>query len=79
MEESRSITLDGGKSAYLTFVVNREEPETYDVYVEGVPAGSFIVERDLGPDIILIISSALVVAALVLACVYIWRRRQQGY
>jgi len=79
VEESRSITLDGGKTANLSFEVNREEPAAYDVYVEGVPAGSFVVVRDLGPDIILIISSTLVVAALVLACVYIWRRRQQGY
>jgi phosphodiesterase/alkaline phosphatase D-like protein len=79
VEESRSVTLDGGKSANLAFTVTREEPDTYDVYVEGMYAGSFIVQRDHGPDIILFISSALVGAALVLACVYIWRRRQQGY
>jgi hypothetical protein len=78
-EESRGVTLDGGRSASVTFMVSRDEPASYDVWVGGMPAGSFTVGRNFVPDIILIISSTLVVAALVLACAYIWRRRQQGY
>ena len=78
-EDSRSFTLDGGRSGSVTFRVSRDELASYDVYVGGVHAGSFTVTRDFAPDLLLIVSSALVVAALVLACIYVWRRRQQGY
>ena len=63
----------------MAFSVKKDEPGDYTVYVGGMPAGSFTVTRDIAPDIIFVISGAMVAAALVLACIYIWRRRQQGY
>jgi hypothetical protein len=78
-QESRSVTLDAGSSVSMAYTVIRNEPGEYAVHVSNIPAGSFTVQSDPLPDVILVVSAAMVSASLILACVYIWRRRQQGY
>jgi len=75
----RSVTLESGKSRNIIFTTVQNSPGTYTVYVGGVQAGSFVVEEYFDPDIILFISMALVFTSLVLAVMYVWRRRQQEY
>ena len=43
-ETSQGLTVNSGGSTKLTFKVSRSEPGDYNVYVDGVPAGSFKVE-----------------------------------
>ncbi|MFA5399486.1 MAG: CARDB domain-containing protein [Dehalococcoidia bacterium] len=75
----RCVTLESGKSRVIIFTTVRNEPGTYTVYVNGVQAGCFVVKEYIDPDIVLFISMALILCSLVLALMYIWRRRQQGY
>ncbi len=77
-EASRGVTLAGGSSSPVTFTVNRSQPGTYAVYVGGVAAGSFTVADYIDSNIVLFVSSALVLTALVLGVIYIQRKRQ-GY
>jgi hypothetical protein len=57
----------------------RDEPGTYMVYVNNVPAGNFTVKQVINPDIILVISLLLITLSLVLGFIYIWRRREYEY
>ncbi len=75
----RSVTLESGKSRNIIFTTVQNSPGTYTVYVGGIQAGSFVVEEYFDPDIILFISMGLVLTSLVLAVMYVWRRRQQEY
>jgi len=72
-ETSAGITVNSGSNSPVSFSVSRNEPGTYDVYVNGTGAGSFTVEAAT-PDMILIISGAMVLFALV--GVAIWSRRK---
>jgi len=74
-DTSRGITVNSGSNIPVTFTVSRNEPGTYTVYVGGTPAGSFTVGASSDADIILYISTGLVVAALI-AFIFYMRRRQ---
>jgi hypothetical protein len=78
-EAAQGVTLNSGSNKSIYFTISRSEPGAYMVYVGGTPAGSFTVGQAAGPDIILAISSLLVLAALVLSLVYVSRRRQRYY
>jgi hypothetical protein len=62
----------------LTFNISRSEPGDYNVYVDGVPAGSFKVELFRESDTILLISAALVAIAFILGMVMLGRRQRAG-
>jgi len=74
-ESSRGISLKSGSNIPVTFTVSRNEPGTYIVSVDGVPAGSFTVDQFADGNIILYISGALVLIAIVGAVIYVARRR----
>jgi len=75
MDASQGITVESGKSVPLTFAVSRSEPGAYQVYVNNVPAGSFTVEAVRVSDILLYTSLAYILSSLVLAIIYVRKRR----
>ena len=48
--ESKGVTVAGGQTAPVHFYVSRNEPGTYSVSVNSVPAGSFTVDMFTGND-----------------------------
>jgi phosphodiesterase/alkaline phosphatase D-like protein len=79
-EDSRQgVTVESGGNRTVYFTVNRSQPGTYDVYVGGVQAGSFVVADNIDPGIILFISLTLILSSFLLGLIYVWRRRQQEY
>ena len=78
-DSSQGITVESGGNRPVYFTVNRSQPGTYDVYVSGVQAGSFVVADNIDPDNILFISMTLIFFSLVLGIIYVWRKRQQEY
>ena len=78
-DSSQGVTVESGGNRPVYFTVTRSQPGTYAVYIGGVEAGSFVVAEYIDPDIILLISLLLILASLVLALIYVWRRRQQEY
>ena len=78
VESTQGITVNSGGSSKLTFNVSRSEPGDYNVYVDGVPAGSFKVEMVTGPDTILIFSIALIAIAFLFGMIMLWRRQRAG-
>ncbi|MFA5078138.1 MAG: choice-of-anchor U domain-containing protein [Dehalococcoidia bacterium] len=78
-EEARqSVTLEGGQSAPVSFTVSRSQPGSYSVYADGIPAGSFTVTGLPQPDILLIVSATLILAALAGGALYVLGRRRHG-
>lgn len=76
VETTQGITVNSGGSTKLTFNVSRSEPGDYNVYVDGIPAGSFKVEMVTAPDTILIFSAVLVALAFLIGMVMLWRRQR---
>jgi len=76
VESTQGVTVNSGGSTKLTFNVSRSEPGDYNVYVDGVPAGSFKVEMVAGNDTILIFSAALIALAFIAGMVMLWRRQR---
>jgi len=76
VETTQGVTVNSGGSSKLTFNVSRSEPGDYNVYVDGVPAGSFKVEMVTEPNAILIFSAALVALAFLIGVVMLWRRQR---
>ena len=79
VEKSQSITVNSGSSTQLTFSVSRSEPGDYNIYVDGVPAGSFKVAIFRESDIILILSITLLAMAFLVGLFMLRRRRQGSY
>lgn len=73
-EASCGVMVNSGSNRQVSFTVNRNEPGTYNVYVGGTHAGSFTVDNSVDSNTVLFISFALVLAALVLGAVYLFRR-----
>jgi hypothetical protein len=73
------VAVNKGETRTMTFTVSRSQPGTYSVYVDGTPAGSFEVREAVSPDVILYGSLALIVLSLILAVIYVTRRRQYNY
>jgi hypothetical protein len=78
VETTQGLTVNSGSSSKLTFNVSRSEPGTYNVYVDGVPAGSFKVELFREADGILVLSATLVALAFLIGMVMLWRRQRTG-
>ena len=76
VESTQGVTVNSGGSSQLTFNITRSEPGDYNVYVDGVPAGSFKVEMVAGNDAILIFSAALIALAFIAGMVMLWRRQR---
>jgi hypothetical protein len=51
--ESKGITLSSGQSTTMHFSVSQNDPGTYSVYVNGVPAGSFTVDLFTNNDVLI--------------------------
>lgn len=77
VEAAQGITVGSGGSSKLTFSVSRSEPGDYNVYVDGVPAGSFRVELFRESDSILIFSAALVALAFLIGVIMLWHRQKR--
>jgi hypothetical protein len=78
-DSSQGVTVESGGNRSVYFTVSRSQPGTYDVYVGGVEAGSFVVADSIDPGIILFISLTLILSSFLLGLIYVWRRRQQEY
>jgi Tol biopolymer transport system component len=74
-EAHQGITLSSGTSTPVKFTVSRDEPGTYSVYVGSIPAGTFEVDTFADPNIILYISGALLLFALIGGVVFMAGRR----
>ncbi|MBN1374884.1 MAG: phosphatidylserine decarboxylase [Dehalococcoidia bacterium] len=78
-EGSKSIKIAADGTEPVAFSVSRDIPGTYSVYVGGVSAGSFVVEGSSDPHMILYLSAALILLALVLGSIYTLRRKSSQY
>ncbi len=76
-EAHQGITLSSGSRAPIKFTVSRNESGTYSVYVGSIPAGTFEVDQFTDPNLILYISGALILLALVGGVIFIAMRRHQ--
>ncbi len=79
LDSEQAVTVASGKQIPVSFAVSRNEPGTYQVYVNNIPAGSFTVNQFNDPNIIAYTSGALIFLALILGIIYIFRKRQYGY
>ena len=78
-ETSKGVTVNSGSDLPLSFTISRSQPGNYAVYVGGVSAGSFTVDEMADSNIILFISGALILIALVMGALLLLKRRQTGY
>jgi len=76
VETTQGVTVNSGGAARLNFNISRNEPGTYSVYVDGVPAGSFTVELISESDAIPIFSALMIALALLLGIIMLWRRQR---
>jgi len=76
-EDSRAVAVESGGTLPVTFTVSRSRPGEYAVYVDGTPAGSFRVDGPVNPDVMLFVSLAFLLAALLLGAVYLRVYRQK--
>jgi len=74
-ESSKGVAVSSGSSTPVSFSVSRNEPGAYTVYVGGVSAGSFTVDQFADGNIVLYISGALLLVALIGGLIYFTRRR----
>jgi hypothetical protein len=73
--ESKGVTVASGQTAPVHFNVSRNEPGTYDVYVNGTPAGSFTVDMFANNDSLIYIIMALFVTGIA-GTVYLMTRKK---
>jgi hypothetical protein len=73
--ESRGVAVSSGQAAPVHFTVSRNEPGTYAVYVNGVSAGSFIVDVFANNDTLIYGVIALFALAIAAVLGMISRKR----
>ena len=78
-DASQVVTLGSGTAEEINFTSNRPDPGTYSVFVGGVQAGSFVVDDLAGPNVVLFGSLAVIGLALIIAVIYLIRRRQVAH
>jgi len=78
-ESYQVIAPAAGDTIPVTFVINIYKPGTYTVTINKVSAGSLIVDDFFDPEIILLISCALIFSSMVLGVIYTLRRRKYGH
>ena len=76
-QDSRGVAVGAGRTVPVTFSYRQKQPGTYYVYVANISAGSFTVEEMVDPDLILYLSSALILIALILGVFYITARKNR--
>jgi len=76
-EANQGVTLSSGSRTPIKFIVSRDEPGTYSVYVGSIAAGSFEVDGFADPNLILYISGALLLFALAGGVIFMTTRRRQ--
>ncbi|MDD5312784.1 MAG: choice-of-anchor Q domain-containing protein [Dehalococcoidia bacterium] len=78
-EAAEGVTVNGGGTTTVTFDLYRDQPGTYKVYVGNNYAGEFVVSQYVDPELVLLISLAMLLAAFILGLVMIYRRQNAGY
>jgi hypothetical protein len=73
--ESKGITLSSGESTQVHFSVSRNDPGTYSIYVNGVPAGSITVDLFTNNDILIYSIIALFSIGIVGVLYLVFKRR----
>jgi len=73
--ESKGITLSSGQSTMIHFSVSRNDPGSYTVRVNGVPAGSFTVDLFTNNDALIFSIIALFTVAIVGVLYLVVKRR----
>jgi len=73
--DSKGIALASGQSTPVSFKVSRNDPGTYQVHVNSVPAGSFTVDLFNSNDILIYASVALFSIGLIGLLYYLNKRR----
>jgi hypothetical protein len=82
--QSKAVTLDPSTSKGVQWLVSDNGPGTYTVEVDGL-SGTYTVDmlqwanRLINPAAVLVISALLILTSLLLAVVYVWRKRQDLY
>ncbi len=73
--ESKGITLSSGESTQVHFSVSQNDPGTYSIYVNGVPAGSFTVDLFTNNDILIYSIIALFTIGIIGVLYLVFKRR----
>jgi len=73
--ESKGITLSSGESTQVHFSVSQNDPGTYSIYVNGVPAGSFTVDLLTNNDILIYGIIALFTIGIIGVLYLVFKRR----
>jgi len=74
-ELSQGVTVNSGSVKPVTFTVSRNEPGTYNVYVNSVPGGSFVVDSHANLDILIYAIMALLAIGIVGTIYLLVKRR----
>jgi hypothetical protein len=73
--ESKGISLSSGQSTTMNFSVSRNDPGTYTVLVNGVPAGSFTVDLLTNNDVLIYGVIALFTIGIIGVLYLVFKRR----
>jgi len=73
--DSKGIALASGQSTPVSFKVSRNDPGTYQVHINSVPAGSFTVDLFNSNDMLIYGSVALFAIGLIGLLYYLYKRR----
>jgi len=73
--DSKGIALASGQSTPISFKVSRNDPGTYQVYVNGTSAGTFTVDLFNSNDMLIYASVALFVIGMIGLLYYLMKRR----
>jgi len=73
--DSKGIALSSGQSTPVSFKVSRNDPGTYQVYVNGTSAGTFTVDLFNSNDMLIYASVALFVIGMIGLLYYLMKRR----
>lgn len=74
-ELAQGVTVASGQASEVHFTVNRNDPGTYTVYVNNVPAGSFTVDQFAGNGTLIYGIIGLFVLGIALTLFFLVRRR----
>jgi uncharacterized membrane protein len=75
--ESQGVVLASGEKRTVNFTLSRNEPGTYSVYVNSVPAGNFTVDIFTNNDV-LIYSIIIMFTLGIIGILYLLARRRSA-
>ena len=81
LESAEGVTVQSGTIVPVHFTIHRNQPGTYNVRVNNLDAGSFVVDwlGNRGQQVIFGTSAFLVLLSFVLFFIWLLRRRQSNY